>query len=196
MSVEARRRAVAENCKSLVKESYQKARAAETLHEWQENRAVGLYQDMLERSMKEDRGISWPLGVPRFSLGGSAANNEQHATRRHGPSRRNIISLPAPSLPINVDERAESEGSDGNDWPCLHWTRISQIWALTECDSRLRVFILHWMVNDWPRDYITEILDGGSLPNEFIREALPITLSLTRPMSNDQSKEELRDMLL
>jgi hypothetical protein len=82
------------------------------------------------------------------------------------------------------------------NWPEIHWTRISKIWARTHSDSPLRAFILHWIVNSWPRDHVLEMLDEEELPDEFIREALPIALSITQPMSNDKCQEELREAIL
>jgi hypothetical protein len=58
-----------------------------------------------------------------------------------------------------------------------------------------RVFILNWMVNSWPRNHITDMLENGDLPDELIREALPIALSLTQPMPSSQSEKEIRHAL-
>jgi hypothetical protein len=82
-----------------------------------------------------------------------------------------------------------------DDWPEIHWTRISKIWARTDRESLLRAFLLHWMVNSWSRDYITKTLDEGDLPDEFVPEALPIALSLIQPMPNSQCEKELGDVL-
>jgi hypothetical protein len=83
-----------------------------------------------------------------------------------------------------------------SDWPKLHSTQISKIWARTDSESQLRDFILFWMVNSWSRDYITEMVKEGDLPDEFIREALPIALSLAPPMSDSECKKNLTDVLL
>jgi hypothetical protein len=68
--------------------------------------------------------------------------------------------------------------------------------AWTHSGSPLRTFFARWIINSWPRHHVLEMLDKEELPDEFIREALPIALSTTQPMSNERCQVDLRENLL
>lgn len=82
------------------------------------------------------------------------------------------------------------------DWGRIYPTRLAKIWDLTQSGSPLRTVHLHWMMAKWPRDHIAWMLDGGELPEEFVKAALLLAFDRVDNVSYEKCERTLRGLLL